>query len=116
MATFSGTSRRPACDRPSPLAVATSQIAALGLFASLLDDGAGSAPPPAPHRHPPAQHVDARLRELAWAGLLSGLLWINGRTGVVGGHLVGSGLVGLALFLSLASRFVTRGHRQAGED
>ena len=52
------------------LAVATSQIAALGLFASLLDDGAGSAPPPAPHRHPPAQHVDGRLRELAWAGLL----------------------------------------------
>ena len=52
---------------------------------------------------------------LAWAGLLSGVLWINGRTGAVGGHLVESGLVGLALLLSLASRFVTRGHRQAGE-
>ena len=50
---------------------------------------------------------------LAWAGLLSGLFWINGRTEAVGGHLVESGLVALALLLSLASRFVTRGHRQA---
>jgi len=54
---------------PAWLAVATSQIAALALFASLLDDGAGSAPPAA-HRHPPPSHVDGRLRELAWAALL----------------------------------------------
>lgn len=53
---------------------------------------------------------------LAWAGLLSSLLWLNARTSVVGGHLVEYGLVGLALFLSLASRFVPRGDRQAGDD
>lgn len=53
---------------------------------------------------------------LAWAGLLSALLWINGRTEVVDGHLVEYGLVGLALLLSLASRFATRGDRQPGED